>query len=139
MDVLFDVSQITGNASDDIKRIIADRGPGGFFQSQRIGRSSTIFGESMLKRMKVVEISLNRNTEEEKKMEARVVIELDVTEGQYISKCLLKSVTYCVCVRHVERKRRYSWRVFCIPCRCVSSLIISPYTNHVTYLLTNFI
>ena len=84
MDDLFDVSQITGNASDDIKRIIADTGPGGFFQSHRIGDSSTMFGESMLKRMKVAEISLNRNAEEEKKVEARVVIELDVTEGQYI-------------------------------------------------------
>ena len=34
--------------------------------------------------MKVVEISLNRKAEEEKKLEARLVVELDVTEGQYI-------------------------------------------------------
>lgn len=34
--------------------------------------------------MKVVEISLNRKAEEEKKMEAKVVVELDVTGGQYI-------------------------------------------------------
>jgi acyl-coenzyme A thioesterase 13 len=78
MDDLFDISQITGNASDDIKRTIGNHG--GFFQSHL---SSSIFGGSILKRMKVVEISLNRKAEEEKKMEARVVVELDVTEGQY--------------------------------------------------------
>lgn len=81
MDDLFDISQITGNASDDIKRIIGN--PGGFFQNHHVENfSSSIFGESILKRMKIVEISLIRKAEEEKKVEARVVVELDVTEGQ---------------------------------------------------------
>ena len=83
MDDLFDISHITGNASDDIKRTIGN--PGAFFQHRvenLIASSSSLFGESILKRMKVVEISLNGKAEEEKKMEARVVVELDVTEGQ---------------------------------------------------------
>jgi acyl-coenzyme A thioesterase 13 len=83
MDDLFDISQIAGNASDDMKRTIGN--PGDFFQNRRVeDLSSAMFGESILKRMKMVEISLNRKAEEEKKMEARVVVELDVTEGQYI-------------------------------------------------------
>ena len=83
MNDLFDISQITGNASDDIKRAIGN--PGSFFQSHRVedlSSESSAFGESILKRMKVVEISLNRKAEEEKKMEARVVVELDVSEGE---------------------------------------------------------
>lgn len=80
---LFDISQIAGNASDDIKRIIGN--PSDFFQNHHVKDfRSPIFGESIQKRMKVVEISLNRKAEEEKKLEARLVVELDVTEGQYI-------------------------------------------------------
>ena len=76
MDDSFDISQIAGNASDDIKRTIGN--PGSFFH---VNHSE--FGGSILKRMKIVEVSLNRKAEEEKKMEARVVVELDVMEGQY--------------------------------------------------------
>jgi acyl-coenzyme A thioesterase 13 len=88
MDDLIDTSQIAGNASDDIKRTIGN--PNRFFQRLRGNRvkdsdpSSPMFADSILKRMKTVEISLNRKAEEEKKMEARVVVELDVTEGQYM-------------------------------------------------------
>ena len=78
-----DISQITGNASDDIKRAIGK--PAVFFQIYPVeNHSTTAFGRSILKRMKTVEISLNRNAEVEKKMEGRVVIELDVANGQYI-------------------------------------------------------
>jgi len=70
-----DISQIAGNASDDIKRLVGHD----FFQKHK-GVRSPVFGESIQERMKVVEISLNRKAEEEKKLEARVVVELDVTE-----------------------------------------------------------
>lgn len=74
------ISQIAGNASDDIKRII-----GNFFQNYKGNHvRPPVFGESIQERMKVVEISLNRKAEEEKKLEARVVVELDVTEGHCI-------------------------------------------------------
>jgi len=79
----FDISQIAGNASDDIKRTIGD--PGDFFRNRFSDDTrSSIFAESIQKRLKVVEISLNRKADEEKKLEGRVVVELDVTEGQYI-------------------------------------------------------
>lgn len=89
MDDSFDISQIAGNASDDIKRTIGN--PAGFFQSHGLPDENLSpsevqlkqFGGPILKRMKIVEISLNRKAEEEKKMEARVVVELDVMEGQY--------------------------------------------------------
>jgi len=75
----FDISQITGNASDDIKRTICN--PGYFFPGHRVENfGSPIFGDSIQKRMKVVEISLNKKVEEERKLEARVVVEVDVTE-----------------------------------------------------------
>ena len=54
MDDVFDISQIAGNASDDIKRIIGN--PGVFFQSVRaedVG-SSMIFGRSIIIQYKVV-------------------------------------------------------------------------------------
>ncbi|KAF8802082.1 hypothetical protein BYT27DRAFT_7112891 [Phlegmacium glaucopus] len=78
-DDLFDISQIAGNASDDIKRTIGN--PADFFQNHFPGDTrSSLFGESIQKRMKVVEISLNTKAEEEKKLEGRVVVELDVAE-----------------------------------------------------------
>lgn len=79
MDDLFDVSQVTGNASDDIKHTVANLNPGRYFRSHPVKDSS--FGESILRRMKLVDISLNKKAEEEKKMEAKVAVELDVTEG----------------------------------------------------------
>jgi acyl-coenzyme A thioesterase 13 len=75
---LFDISHIVGNASDNIKRSVGN--PAGLFWNQDF--ESPLFGESIQNRMKVVEISLNRKAEEQKKLEARVVVELDVTEGQ---------------------------------------------------------
>ena len=98
MDDLIDISQIMGNASDDIKRIVGN--PGFAFQSivpvedlRLKPGSSMTFGGSIVKSLKVVEISLNRNEEEEKKMEARVVVELDVTEGQCI---IVKFILPCL-------------------------------------------
>ena len=78
-DDLFDFSKIAGNASDNIKRFI-----GRHSNYVREDIKSPIFGESIQKRMEVVEISLNKKAEEERKLEARVVIELDVTQGPCI-------------------------------------------------------
>lgn len=75
-----DISHIAGNASDNIKRTIGN--PGVYFQNKDF--EFPLFGESIQRRMKVVEISLNKKAEEQKKLEARVVVELDVTEGQFI-------------------------------------------------------
>jgi len=72
---LFDISKIAGNASDNTKRFIGSQGI-----LVREDINSPIFGESIQKRMAVVEISLNKKVEEERKLEARVVVELDVTQ-----------------------------------------------------------
>lgn len=78
----FDVSLIKGNASDDIKRMIGD--PGSFFLRYRQQpESSPLFGEAICKRLVVTEISINAKTEEERKLEARFVLETDVHEGAF--------------------------------------------------------
>ncbi|KAF8165886.1 HotDog domain-containing protein, partial [Crassisporium funariophilum] len=73
------ISHITGNASDDTKRILGD--PGSFFQIRRPEEvRAPIFGESITQRIQVTEISVNKKPEEDKKLEGRVVMELDVEE-----------------------------------------------------------
>ena len=51
MDDLFDISQITTNASDDVKCAIISY-QGGFFQNYHVEEISSSFGGSILKRMK---------------------------------------------------------------------------------------
>lgn len=76
----FDVSLVKGNASDDIKRMIGD--PGSFFLRYRQQpENSPLFGEAICKRLVVTEISINAKVEEERKLEARLVLETDVHEG----------------------------------------------------------
>lgn len=77
---MFDISQIVGNASNDIKRLIGD--PGGFLANRQPNPGQgPIFGESIQKRLRCTEISINKKAEEERKMEARYVIETEVAEG----------------------------------------------------------
>jgi len=75
----FDIAHITGNASDEIKRTAGN--PSYFFTYLRPDKvKSPIFGSSIQKRLKVTEISINKKQEEESKLEARIVLEIDVTE-----------------------------------------------------------
>jgi acyl-coenzyme A thioesterase 13 len=75
----FDIAHITGNASDEIKRTAGN--PAYFFTYLRSHKvKSPIFGSSILNRLKVTEISINKKQEEESKLEARIVLEIDVTE-----------------------------------------------------------
>jgi len=69
-----DVSRITGNASDDIKRFLDS-----VLTNPRKERSPT-FAESIQRRLQVTEVSINKKAEEERKTEARVVLELEVSE-----------------------------------------------------------
>ena len=85
----FDIAQITGNALNEIKQTAGN--PGHFFANRRF--TAPIFGESIQKRLKVTEISINKKEEEERKLEARVVLEIDVTEGDWIFIGLLYFVT----------------------------------------------
>ena len=81
-----DVSLIAGNAPDNVKELIGD--PHLFFSTisgtadlEDTEGYQPIFGESIQKRMRVVELSLEKKKEEESRIETRLVIELDVERG----------------------------------------------------------
>ncbi|PPR01588.1 hypothetical protein CVT26_013327 [Gymnopilus dilepis] len=67
-------SHIAGNAPDDVKSFLEN-----LLTSPRTGRSPT-FAESVERRLKVTEVSIQKKSEEERKTEARVVLELEVSE-----------------------------------------------------------
>jgi len=77
----FDISQISGNASDQIKAVLGDLANGPISRRPE-GVNTPIFGESIQKRLKVTEISINKNREEPSRTEGRMVIEVDVGEGK---------------------------------------------------------
>ena len=77
----FDIAHIAGNASDEIKQLAGN--PGDFFANRSPVITSPIFGESVQRRLKVTEISIQKKKEEERKLEARMVFEIDVTEGEW--------------------------------------------------------
>jgi len=72
-------SKISGNVSDDVKKIVCS------LDDHSISRR---FGVSILRRMKVTEVSVLTKAEEPEKLESRVVCELDVKEGERFQ-CLL--------------------------------------------------
>ncbi|TFK44002.1 hypothetical protein BDQ12DRAFT_731952 [Crucibulum laeve] len=74
-----DINAIAGNASGDIKHILGN--PGAFF-ANRTGEefSSPLFGESIQNRLVVTEISVDKKEAEPKKLEGKVVLEIDVVE-----------------------------------------------------------
>jgi len=77
----FDVAHIAGNASDEIKQTVGN--PRNFFVHRRPHKiTSPMFGESIQKQLKVTEISIKKKEEEESKLEARMVFEIDVAEGE---------------------------------------------------------
>jgi len=78
----FDVSQIGGNASEEIKRLLGD--PEAFFNSfRKPGQSPPLnaFGRDIELRMKITEISILKKKEEPQKLEGRAVMEIEVQEG----------------------------------------------------------
>jgi len=78
----FDIARIAGNASDEIKQTVGN--PGEFFANRSPHEiTSPIFGEFIQKRLKVTEVSIQKKEEEERKLEARMVLEVDVTEGEW--------------------------------------------------------
>jgi len=74
----FDPSTIAGDISDEIKQAIAANVQ---MLIRFVPPGSTTFAESIQQRLKVVEFSIKEKADEPKKTEARVVFEVDVTEG----------------------------------------------------------
>lgn len=75
----FDSSMIVGSIPGDIKQAIVDdicR------LTQYLPPEAKVFGESIQKRLRVTELSVKKDADEPIKPEvARVVVEIDVTEG----------------------------------------------------------
>jgi acyl-coenzyme A thioesterase 13 len=82
-----DFTNILGNISDDLKQTLSAEIA---FLTQYVAQDSTIFGESIQKRLRITEVSLKQKDDEPKKPEVRAVVELDVTEGA------VPSVVSCV-------------------------------------------
>ena len=79
MDDNMDVSHVSGNASDDIKRVFNP--PLAFVIA--VGTEKQ-FALPIVERMVLKEISILDKAEEPLKKESRLVCELDVAEGTYI-------------------------------------------------------
>ena len=84
-----DTSKIAGNVSDDLKKIVGDLGRVFYRRSLENDATGRAFGASIISRAKVTEISVLPKAEEPEKLEARVVCELDVEEGETISVLVL--------------------------------------------------
>lgn len=69
------MEHIAGTASQELKERVART-----YDTLIVRRSG--FGETILKRMRIAEVSLNFKVDEPSKKEARVVCELDVAEGR---------------------------------------------------------
>jgi hypothetical protein len=78
-DAAFDISHIAGNASDDIKQLLGN--PSAFLTNRPSSHHGPIFAEDIQRRLKVTEISIQRKAEEERKLEARYVVEVEVVQG----------------------------------------------------------
>ncbi|KAF8165770.1 HotDog domain-containing protein [Crassisporium funariophilum] len=76
----FDISQVAGNAPDNIKRMLGR--PQTFFSSfVKAGhKRPNVFGRSIEERMVVKELSILNKEDEPEKLEGRAVLEVDVTE-----------------------------------------------------------
>lgn len=78
-----DISHIAGNASDNIKRLLAR--PSALFAHLPLDIQGPIFGQSIMERLVVTEISVQGKVEEPTKLEGKVVLELTVEEGKFLT------------------------------------------------------
>lgn len=72
----FRISRIKGNASDNVKRALAN--PAVYLHAYQPS-----FGAAITDRLICTEISLDKKLEEPAKLEAKVVVELEVKEGKW--------------------------------------------------------
>lgn len=80
----FDTSNISGNASEEIKRLLGDIPTifGTYFKPE--GQSYNGFGKIIKDRMVVTELSILQKAEEPNKLEGRAVLEIDVLQGMHV-------------------------------------------------------
>lgn len=77
-----DISHISGNASNKIKRLLAR--PSAIFANLPLDVQGPIFGQSIMERLVVTEISVQGKIEEPTKLEGKVVLELTVEDGKFM-------------------------------------------------------
>lgn len=70
--------RIKGNASDGAKELLSN--PAAFFQGRQELRTLPVFGDDINRRVVVTEANIVPKREDERKKEAIVVVELEVTE-----------------------------------------------------------
>jgi acyl-coenzyme A thioesterase 13 len=77
----FDTSSIAGNASPEVKAHLGNikRYLESFLPSEL--KRKSLFAQSTQDKLEVLEISILPKVEEPKKLEGRVIVELDVSEG----------------------------------------------------------
>jgi acyl-coenzyme A thioesterase 13 len=86
-----DISNVTGNVSDDIKRLIAYP-----WESLYLGEDDDGqwrwwgYNADLFKRIKVTEVSVEKNVLEPKKFTGKVVCEMDVERGEFIVANILR-------------------------------------------------
>lgn len=71
----FDISTVAGNAPDNIKLLL------GNVVNLFANRTLNSFGKEIELRLKVTELSIITTADEPTRLEARAVLEIDVTEG----------------------------------------------------------
>ncbi|KAF8076882.1 HotDog domain-containing protein [Lyophyllum atratum] len=72
-----DITKISGNAPDSVKAFVGNTS---LFYRRRDGGTKPIFGDSIIRRLAVTEISVEKNKEEPERLEGRVVCEVTVEE-----------------------------------------------------------
>ena len=77
----FDISQVAGNAPDDIKLQLGDMTRFFIYGSKRRQQQLDTFGKAIQLRLKLTELSIINKAEEPNKLEGRAVLEIDVAEG----------------------------------------------------------
>jgi acyl-coenzyme A thioesterase 13 len=76
-----DISHISGNASDKTKQALASVHRI-FTNRTSNANAGPVFGESIQKRLKVTEVSVNQKAEEPQRLEGKVVLEATIEEGE---------------------------------------------------------
>lgn len=73
---------IAGNVSEELKEQFSDLHS--LFGMKLEGAAMPLFGDSIIRRLQVTEISIQKKAEEPLKDEGRVVLEIEVREGGFV-------------------------------------------------------
>lgn len=126
---------IKGNASLECREFLSN--PAAFLSRPSESLADPVFCDSIHRRLVVTEALIQNKQQDEKKKEAVVVIELDVTDGGRDWRSF--HCPYWSVCRYDESWEWHPWRLYCISHWYVCNLFFSTrcYTN-MSYSLTTF-